>query len=78
MAGKKTFAAVKAQVASGLDKGRKQAEKEMEKVRKQVSISIKKVDAYVRKNPEKAAMISAGIGMALGAAVAKLIGGKKK
>ncbi|MEK9151059.1 MAG: hypothetical protein AAB547_00315 [Patescibacteria group bacterium] len=79
MAGtKKTLAAVKAQVASGIDKGRRQAEREMAKVKQQIGASLKKVNEYVRKNPEKAAMVSAGIGAALGAAVALLLGGKKK
>lgn len=78
MTSKKTFAGMKAQVASGLDRGRKQAEQEMAKVKKQIGASLKKVDEYVRKNPEKAAMVSAGIGAALGAAVALLLGGKKK
>lgn len=78
MTSKKTFAGVKAQVVSGLDKSRKQAEKEMAKVKQQIGASLKKVDEYVRKNPKKAAMVSAGIGAALGAAVAFLLGGKKK
>lgn len=72
-----TIETVKAQVADKIDATRKQAEKEMAKVKNHVDASVKKVDDYVRKNPEKAAMISAGIGAALGAALALLVGGKK-
>jgi ElaB/YqjD/DUF883 family membrane-anchored ribosome-binding protein len=73
-----TIETVKAQVADKIDVTRKQAEKEMAKVKQHIDSSVKKVDAYVRKNPEKAAMISAGIGAALGAALALLVGGSKK
>lgn len=73
-----TIETVKAQVADKIDATRKQAEKEMAKVKQHIDSSVKKVDAYVRKNPEKAAMISAGIGAALGAALALLVGGSKK
>ena len=42
----------------------------------------KKVESYVKRNPEKAAAISAGIGMALGAVAGLIAGsnmdGKKK
>lgn len=68
---------VKAQVISKLEASRKQAEKEMAKVKQYIAASIKQVDGYVRKNPEKAAAVSAGVGAALGAAIALLVGGTK-
>lgn len=68
---------VKAQVISKLESTRKQAEKEMAKVKQYIASSIKQVDGYVRKNPEKAAAVSAGVGAALGAAIALLVGGGK-
>lgn len=69
---------MKTQVMSKLEESRKQAEREMMKVKKHLDSSMKKVDEYVRKNPEKAVMISAGIGAALAAAVALLMSGGKK
>ncbi len=55
------------------------AEKEIAKAKKELENAGKKIEEYTKKNPEKAAMISAGIGAALGAAVAVLLGstGKK-
>jgi ElaB/YqjD/DUF883 family membrane-anchored ribosome-binding protein len=53
--------------------------KEIEKVKKDLEKTKSQVEGYVKKNPEKAAAISAGIGVALGAALAMLMrGGKKK
>ncbi|MDD5397338.1 MAG: hypothetical protein PHW24_04795 [Candidatus Moranbacteria bacterium] len=59
------------------------AMKEYEKIKKQMDATSKKVEAYVKKNPEKVAAISAGIGMALGAVAGVLAShgrgkGKKK
>lgn len=58
------------------------ATKEIAKAKKELENVGKKVEDYAKKNPEKAAIISAGIGAALGAAVAVLLGksskGKKK
>lgn len=73
---KGTVAAMKSQVMSAIDESRKQADKEMAKAKQYAESSIKKVEDYVRKNPEKAAMISTGIGAALGAALALLVGDK--
>jgi ElaB/YqjD/DUF883 family membrane-anchored ribosome-binding protein len=60
----------------------KMAEKEIAKAKKELESVGKKVEDYAKKNPEKAAMISAGIGAALGATIAVLLGksgkGKKK
>jgi ElaB/YqjD/DUF883 family membrane-anchored ribosome-binding protein len=54
------------------------AEKEVAKIRKQVEGQLRKVDSYIEKNPEKAALITAGLGAALGAATALLLSGGKK
>jgi ElaB/YqjD/DUF883 family membrane-anchored ribosome-binding protein len=55
------------------------ATKEYEKIKKQMDATAKKVESFVKKNPEKAAAISAGIGMALGAVAGILASkGKKK
>jgi len=55
------------------------AMKEYAKIKKQMDETSKKVEAYVKKNPEKAATIAAGIGMALGTVAGLLAGrGKKK
>lgn len=80
MASKKkaTVEEVKDIVMKNLEKSRMQAEKELAKVKKHVDTMLKQTEDFVKKNPEKAAMISAGIGAALGAAVALLLGGKKK
>ncbi|HBI34316.1 MAG TPA: hypothetical protein DEA43_01810 [Candidatus Moranbacteria bacterium] len=57
----------------------KMALKEYDKIKKQMDATSKKVEVYVKKNPAKAAAISAGIGMALGAVAGILAaGGKKK
>lgn len=74
---KNAIEVMKSEVVGKIEESRKQAEKEMAKVKQTIDTSIKKVDHYVRKNPEKAAMISAGIGAALGAALTLLVGGKK-
>jgi len=54
------------------------AQKELAKAKIEMTKATKKVEAFVKKNPEKAAIISAGIGAAIGAAVAALIVKKKK
>lgn len=69
---------VKDKVMRELEKSKVAAQKEVAKVKKELEGAYKKVDDYVKKNPEKAAMISAGVGAALGAAIALLVGGKKK
>ena len=56
----------------------KLAMKEYAKVKKQMDETTKKVEAYVKKNPEKAAAIAAGVGMALGAVAGILAGRSTK
>ncbi|MBI2439050.1 MAG: hypothetical protein HYV45_00375 [Candidatus Moranbacteria bacterium] len=72
------FAEVKESVVKEFEKSKKMAEREAMKMKKGVEASLKKIDEYMKKNPEKAAAISAGIGAALGAAVALLMTKKKK
>ena len=62
------------------DELQKIAMKEYEKVQKQMNVAAKKVGEYIKKNPKKAIAISAGIGAALGAAIAGLtaVSSKKK
>jgi ElaB/YqjD/DUF883 family membrane-anchored ribosome-binding protein len=47
--------------------------KEYEKVKKQMEVTAKKAENYIKKNPAKAAAISAGIGAALASAAALMI-----
>jgi len=56
----------------------KLAMKEYAKVKKQMDETTKKVEAYVKKNPEKAATIATGVGMALGAVAGILAGRASK
>jgi ElaB/YqjD/DUF883 family membrane-anchored ribosome-binding protein len=57
---------------------KEKAEKEAKRVKEQMEEATKKTQDYIRNNPEKAALISAGIGAAVGAAMAALMGHKKK
>lgn len=69
-------------VAAGAEKNVKktmeQAQREVAKVKKEMDKSIKKVESFVKKHPERAALISAGIGAALGASIALFMKAKKK
>lgn len=49
------------------------AMQEYAKIKKEMDVATKKVEGYVKKNPEKAALISAGIGAAIATAVAGVI-----
>ena len=42
------------------------AKREYAKIKKQMDATAEKIEGFVKKNPEKAAAISAGIGLALG------------
>lgn len=71
--------ALKGKVVAQVDKSKAMAEKEIAKVKKQLSTTYATVENYAKKNPEKAALVAAGIGAALGAAITMLMsGGKKK
>lgn len=69
---------LKDKVVAQVDKTKVLAEKEMAKVKKQLESTYNTVESYAKKNPEKAALVAAGIGAALGAAVALLMSGGKK
>ncbi len=70
--------ALKEKVVTQMDKTKSLAEKEVAKVKKQLESTYDTVASYAKKNPEKAAMVAAGIGAALGAAAALLMGSGKK
>lgn len=72
--------ALKDKVVAQVDKTKVLAEKELVKVRKQLESTYSKVEAFAKKNPEKAAAVAAGVGAALGAALALLVsvGGSSK
>ena len=71
--------AIKDKVVAQVDKTKVMAEKEVAKVKKQLESTYATVESFAKKNPEKAAVVAAGIGAALGAAIALLMsGGKKK
>ncbi len=71
-------AALKDKMVTQVDKTKVLAEKEVAKVKKQLESTYNTVESYAKKNPEKAALVAAGIGAALGAAVALLMSGGKK
>jgi ElaB/YqjD/DUF883 family membrane-anchored ribosome-binding protein len=52
--------------------------KEYGKVKKQMEVTAKKAENYIKKNPAKAAAISAGIGAALAGAAALFLSGSDK
>ena len=52
--------------------------KELKKIQKQMEETSKKVGDYIKKNPEKAALVSAGVGAALGAITAFFISKRDK
>ncbi len=69
---------LKGKVVAQVDKTKVLAEKEVAKVKKQLENTYATVEHYAKKNPEKAAMVAAGIGAALGAAIALLMSTGKK
>lgn len=75
---KKNVKKVSAQAKSASADLEKLAIKEYAKIKKQMDTTAKKVESYVKNNPEKAAAISAGIGMALGAVAGIIAGSKAK
>lgn len=69
---------LKKEVIAQVDKSKALAVKEVAKVKKQLESTYVTVESYAKKNPEKAAMVAAGIGAALGAAIALLMSTGKK
>ncbi|MFZ2187029.1 MAG: hypothetical protein WAV46_00125 [Candidatus Moraniibacteriota bacterium] len=70
--------ALQKKVMAQVDESRSVAEKELAKVKKHLESTYATVESYAKKNPEKAAAVVAGIGAALGAAIALLMSGGKK
>jgi len=60
------------------EKAGKLVEKEIDKIKKEMEKAVKKASDFAKKNPERAALISAGIGAALGTALAMFISEKSK
>jgi len=56
----------------------KMAMQEYDKVKKQMDATAKKVGDYIKKNPRKATLISAGIGATLGAVAGLMASGSSK
>lgn len=54
---------------AGMGKARMIAQKELAKAKKRFAAAEKKVRGYIKKNPEKAALIAAAAGAAIGAAI---------
>jgi ABC-type sugar transport system substrate-binding protein len=54
------------------------AAKELKKAKAELTKAGKKVEDFVKKNPEKAAIIAAGVGAAVGAAITGLLTKKAK
>lgn len=87
---KKEVKKVKKAINANLDKAKAKgaelegvAMKEINKIKKEMDVTSKKVENYIKRNPEKAAMIAAGIGAALGTVAGLFMGsgkskGKKK
>ena len=81
---KKVQKAVNANIAKAKQKGAELegvAMKEINKIKKDMEGTSKKVETYIKRNPEKAALIAAGIGAALGTVAGLFMAsgkGKKK
>lgn len=69
---------LKEKVLSQMDKSKALANKEVAKMKKHLASTYATVESYAKKNPEKAALVAAGIGAALGAAISLLMSGGKK
>jgi len=69
---------MKKQVEAMKKKMQMLATKEIKRAKVEMGKAAKKVEAYIKKNPEKATLIAAGIGAAVGAAIATLAKRKKK
>jgi len=68
----------KEQVQKQIEKAKKMAEKEVKQVAKDFDEMKKKVINYINAEPRKAALISAGVGAALGVMMAFLFRRRKR
>ena len=64
---------MKEKVMTQMDKTQVLVEKELAKAKKHLEDTYRTAESFAKKNPEKAAAIVAGIGVALGTAVALLM-----
>ena len=71
---------VKQKITASLSQAEGHATKELTKVKKAADAAVKQAEQFIKKNPEKAALVATGIGAALGAVAALLFnkGGTKK
>lgn len=69
---------VKKQVVKEVSQAEKRASVELAKAKKSAEAMVKRAEQLVKKNPEKAALVAAGIGVALGAAAALLFTKSRK
>ncbi len=65
--------AVEKEMSKDLKKAQVLATKEIAKVKKEFGKALKQAEQYVKKNPEKATAIAAGIGATVGAGITALI-----
>ncbi len=70
---KKELNTTKKQVEAGIKKAQTLAEKEISKVKREFNKAVKQAEQYVKKNPEKATFIAAGIGATIGAGITALV-----
>lgn len=77
-AGKMNAETLKKSIGVEVEKSRKMAEKEIAKVKKQLESTLHTAENYIKGHPEKAAMVAAGIGAALGSALTLFATRKKK
>jgi ElaB/YqjD/DUF883 family membrane-anchored ribosome-binding protein len=70
---KVTTQTVKKEVEREFKKAQSLAEKEISKVKKEFTKALKQAEQYVKKNPEKATAIAAGVGATIGAGVTALV-----
>ena len=75
----KNYVKARKQTLKASGEFQKIAKVEYTKIKKEIDATAKKVEDYIKKNPNEAALISAGIGTALGAVAGLLASaGKKK
>lgn len=70
---KKEIASTKKDVDASIKKAQILAEKEIAEVKREFDKAVKQAEQYVKKNPEKATLIAAGIGATIGAGITALV-----
>ena len=64
-------------ISDKTDQWRHQAERKLEETKKTFAVAEGKIRGYIHSNPEKALMIAAGVGVAVGAIMATFFRGTK-